>query len=397
MIDLDAFKNINATLGHAIGDSILCEVARRLEKVIKPTDRIARIGGDEFTMLLEDAEAEKVKEVAHAILSRISEPIVINGHKVRLTACCGVTLAPLHALEAVQLIGNAGLALSMAKSMGHGKSFTFVKQLREKAIANQFYNMELHRAVSDGEFMLFYQPQIRMADGSIAGGEALIRWLHPQHGLLSPAAFLPALESGPLATAVGWWVLDEACAQAALWRRSGATDFRIGVNLFAAQLVMNGDLESQVLSTLERHGLPPQALELEVTENIVLDRDDMVLESLRKLRERGVGIALDDFGTGYASLSLLRRCPASRIKIDRSFVQGMLESEGDASVIRAIIHMARSFRMETTAEGVECVQQRRLLEILGCTEGQGFLFGRPVPAPQFADALGIGTRALAHQ
>jgi EAL domain-containing protein (putative c-di-GMP-specific phosphodiesterase class I) len=287
----------------------------------------------------------------------------------------------------VQLISNAGLALSRAKSLGHGKSVSFVSELREKAVATHHYNLELYRAVNEGEFVLFYQPQIRLEGGALAGAEVLIRWLHPQHGLLAPAALLPALESGPLAATVGWWVLDEACAQAALWRRRGAKDFRIGVNLFAAQIVANDDLESRVFSSLERHGLPPQALELEVTENVVLDRDDAVLESLGKLRERGIGIALDDFGTGYASLSLLRRCPASRIKIDRSFVQGMLESDRDASVIRAILHMARSFGLETVAEGVESEQQREFLKSLGCPEGQGVLFGRPVSAPQFANVM----------
>ncbi|ASW04413.1 putative bifunctional diguanylate cyclase/phosphodiesterase [Paraburkholderia aromaticivorans] len=398
MIDLDAFKDINATLGHAIGDGILCEVARRLERITRQHDRVARIGGDEFTILLEDAGAAQANETASAVMSSISEPIIIAGQEMRVTACCGIAIAPLHALEAVQLIGNAGLALSRAKSLGRGKSVSFVSALRETAVANQLYSMELHRAVNDGEFVLFYQPQIRLADGTLAGAEALIRWLHPQHGLLSPAAFLPALESGPLAAAVGWWVLDEACAQAALWRRSGANDFRIGVNLFAAQIVTNGDLDSQVFSVLERHGLPPQALELEVTENIVLDRDDAVLDSLEKLRKRGVGIALDDFGTGYASPSVLKRCPVTRIKIDRSFVQGMLESERDASVVRATLHVARSFGMETIAEGVESEQQHEVLKSLGCEEGQGFLFGRPAPAPRFADAFGIElpTRHFAH-
>ncbi|MCY1203693.1 diguanylate cyclase (GGDEF) domain protein [compost metagenome] len=398
MIDLDAFKHINATLGHAIGDGILCEVAQRLAMAARQNAIVARIGGDEFTMLLEDADAAQANETASAVMSSVSEPIIIAGQEMRLTACCGIATAPLHALEAVQLIGNAGLALSRAKSLGRGKSVSFVSELRETAVANQLYNMELHRAVNDGEFVLFYQPQIRLADGTLAGAEALIRWLHPQHGLLSPAAFLPALESGPLAAAVGWWVLDEACAQAALWRRSGAKDFRIGVNLFAAQIVTNGDLDSQVFSILERHDLPPSALELEVTENIVLDRDDAVLESLEKLRKHGVGIALDDFGTGYASPSLLKRCPVTRIKIDRSFVQGMLESERDASVIRAILHVARSFRMETIAEGVESEQQREVLKSLGCHEGQGFLFGRPAPAPRFAAAFGIElpTRLLTH-
>jgi len=196
------------------------------------------------------------------------------------------------------------------------------------------------------------------------------------------------LEEGALAAIAGSWILDEACAQAAQWRRSGAKDFRIGVNLFGAQVRAN-DIASQVFSALERHGLPPQVLELEVTENIVLDGDDLVLKSLQRLRNHGVGIAFDDFGTGYASLSLLKRFPLGRIKIDRSFVQGMLESEWDASIVRALIDMARSFGLETIAEGVETEEQRDSLRRLGCQEAQGYLFSRPVPALQLSEAFKI--------
>jgi EAL domain-containing protein (putative c-di-GMP-specific phosphodiesterase class I) len=237
--------------------------------------------------------------------------------------------------------------------------------------------------VDDGEFLLFYQPQVRLADGSLTGAEALLRWRHPEFGLQSPAAFLPALEGGPLAATVGSWVLDEACAQAAFWRRSGADKFRVGVNLFGAQFRV-GDLASEVIETLARHGLPPEALELELTENIALDHDDFVLESLRRLHRYGVGISFDDFGTGYASLSLLKRYPLNRIKIDQSFVRGMLTSQQDASVIRAVLDMARSFDLQTIAEGIETDMQHSDLLRQHCDEGQGYLFGRPMPARQFA-------------
>ncbi|SAL87488.1 response regulator receiver modulated diguanylate cyclase/phosphodiesterase [Caballeronia choica] len=388
MIDLDGFKDINDTLGPAVGDGVLCEVARRLEALAGPNDTVARFGGDEFAILLTGlSSAALAHDVARAAIISVAQPIFIAGHEVRVTAGCGIAVAPLHGQEAVELIGNADLALSKAKSIGRGNSFVFVTALRKEAMTRRLFNMELHRALSDDEFVLVYQPQTRLADGALTGAEALIRWLHPKHGLLAPAAFLPALEGGSLAAAVGSWILDEACAQAALWRRSGAPDFRIGVNLFGAQFRTN-DLASEVFSTLERHGLPPEALELEVTENIGLDHN--VLETLQRLRDCGVGIAFDDFGTGYASLSLLKRYPLSRIKIDRCFVQSMLESERDASVIRAILYMARSFDLETTAEGVETEEQRESLRRLGCEEGQGFLFSRPLPAPQFADTFGIG-------
>jgi EAL domain-containing protein (putative c-di-GMP-specific phosphodiesterase class I) len=288
----------------------------------------------------------------------------------------------------MELVGNADLTLSKAKSMGRGRSFAFVPALRMEATARHLYGMALHRAVDDGEFLLFYQPQVRLADGSLTGAEALLRWRHPELGLQSPAAFLPALEGGPLAATVGSWVLDEACAQAARWRRSGAGKFRIGVNLFGAQFRV-GDLASEVIETLERHGLPPEALELEITENIALAHDDFALETLRRLHRHGVGISFDDFGTGYASLSLLKRYPLSRIKIDQSFVQGMLTSKQDASVIRAVLDMARSFDLATIAEGIETDMQHSDLLRQDCEEGQGYLFGRPMPAPQFAETFGI--------
>ena len=390
MLDLDGFKDVNDTLGHAVGDGILREVARRLEQTAPADALVARIGGDEFALLLPGV-ADPATALAHAnhLVARIDESIVVDGHPVRVAASCGVALAPLHAQEALELIGHADLALFKAKSYGRGQTCVFAKELHLEAVARRLNNIELHRAVDDGEFVLFYQPQIRLADGALTGAEALLRWQHPQRGLLSPAAFLPALEGGPLAAVVGFWVLDEACAQAARWRRNGAEGFRIGVNLFGAQFRVN-DLVEEVVAALRRHGLPPEALELEITENIVLDNDDLVLDALQRLRRLGVGIAFDDFGTGYASLSLLKRYPLSRIKIDRSFVQSLLESERDAAVVRAILDLSRNFGFETIAEGVENAPQLQRLLDFGCEEGQGYLFGRPIAAEDFTDVFGIG-------
>lgn len=395
MLDLDGFKDVNDTLGHAVGDGILREVARRLEQTAPADALVARIGGDEFALLLPGV-ADPATALAHAnhLVARIDESIVVDGHPVRVAASCGVALAPVHAQEALELIGHADLALFKAKSYGRGQTCVFAKELHLEAVARRLNNIELHRAVDDGEFVLFYQPQIRLADGVLTGAEALLRWQHPQRGLLSPAAFLPALEGGPLAAVVGFWVLDEACAQAARWRRNGAEGFRIGVNLFGAQFRVN-DLVEEVVVALRRHGLPPEALELEITENIVLDNDDLVLDALQRLRHLGVGIAFDDFGTGYASLSLLKRYPLSRIKIDRSFVQSLLESERDAAVVRAILDLSRNFGFETIAEGVENAPQLERLLDFGCEEGQGYLFGRPIAAEDFTDVFGIGGGAEA--
>jgi len=395
MIDLDGFKDVNDTLGHTLGDSILREVANRLQTLANDDDVVARIGGDEFAIMLSQVtDSHTAMQRAEAMIAAIAQPITIDGNDVRVAASCGVALAPTQAQEALELIGNADLALFKAKTVGRGRVFMFVPALRMEAMARRLYGLELHRAVDKGEFVLFYQPQISMVDGSITGAEALIRWHHPERGILSPAAFLPALEGGPLAATVGSWILNEACAQAAYWRRSGAPRFRIGVNLCSAQFRV-GDLATEVMEILTRHGLPAEALELEVTENIVLDNDDIVLGILQRLHEQGVGIAFDDFGTGYASLSLLKSYPLSRIKIDQSFVRGILTSKRDASVIRAIIDMAKSFDLETIAEGIETEAEYNYLRKEKCDEGQGYLFGKPMSALQFELMVGIGTAAKA--
>lgn len=389
MIDLDSFKDVNDTLGHAVGDYVLQQVARRLESYVGDVGLAARIGGDEFALLLSNvSDPKQALRFSNEVNDEIARPIIIDGQEVRIEASCGVALAPLHTTNPVELLGNADLALFRAKTNGRGRSLVFEPSLRMEAAARRLYGMEIHRAVKEGEFLLVYQPQIRLSDGALTGAEALIRWRHPIRGLLAPAAFLPALERGPLAATVGSWVLDESCAQAALWRRNGMKAFRMGVNLFGAQF-RGSDFAKEVIDTLEKHGLPPSSLELEITENIVLDHDEVVLEKLRELRAYGVGIAFDDFGTGYASLSLLKRYPLTRIKIDRSFVDGMLTSEKDASVVRAILDMARAFDLETIAEGIEREPERESLQRQGCTEGQGYLIGKPMLASYFAETFNI--------
>lgn len=390
LIDLDGFKDVNDTLGHGIGDQVLCEAAQRLERSVGEDGLVARIGGDEFAVMVPGVADEAViLALARRLAADVGAPMLVDGQEVRVTCSCGVALSPAHAVEAVGLMGNADLALYRAKKLGRGQAFVFVQALRMEAVARRLYGVELHRAAGDGEFVLFYQPQVRLSDGALMGAEALIRWQHPQRGLLSPAAFLPALESGPLAAVVGNWVLDQACAQAAYWRRLDAGDLRIGINLFGAQFRV-GDLVVEVANALERHGLPASMLELEITENIVLEQDERVLDTLARLRALGVGIAFDDFGTGYASLSLLKEYPLSRLKIDRSFVRGLIDSSRDASVVRAIIDIARTFGLDTIAEGVEEHEQCVRLRGYGCSEGQGYLFSRPIPAEEFASLYGIG-------
>ncbi len=390
ILDLDGFKDINDTLGQQVGDRVLCAVAQRLQAQLDGQGLVSRIGGDEFAVLvMENASQDAAEELGRRLVACIAEAINIDGSQMRIDACCGLALAPAQAMEAVELIGNADLALAHAKKISRGSVFTFVDSLRVEAEERRLHGIELHRAVHEGEFVLFYQPQFRLGDGALVGAEALLRWNHPQRGWLSPAAFLPALEAGPLAVVVGSWVLDEACAQAAYWRRHGAEGFRIGVNLFGAQM-RRQDLVSEVASTLHRHGLPPDALELEVTENIVLDREDHALAVMRRLRALGVGIAFDDFGTGYAALNVFKKYPLTRIKIDRLFVQAMNESVSDSTLVRAIVDMAHGFGLATTAEGIENDEQRIRLLSFGCEDGQGYLFGRPVSAADFASMFAIG-------
>lgn len=403
IVDVDGFKDLNDTLGPVVADAVLQKVAQLLatfaghelhQAHLSEGPVAARLGGDEFALLCPGVDSlEAANLLAQQVLDSIQQTTLVEEHKLHLSACCGVALAPLHAHEALELVGNADLALHEAKRNGRAQSFVFAQALRMQAVARHLYGIELHRAVDQGEFVLFYQP---LSDGSLAGAEALIRWQHPQRGLLTPAAFLPALENGPLASRVGTWVLNEACAQAAFWRRNGAPQLRMGINLFSAQFRVN-DVVRDVIEALMRHGLPPNALELEVTENIVLDQDAVVLDALNRLRELGVGLSFDDFGTGYASLSLLTSYPITRIKIDRTFVQGMLTSKREASVVRAILDMACSLELEAIAEGIETEAQLESLRSEHCDEGQGYLFAKPMSAADFELAYGLGLKRLANR
>lgn len=394
IVDIDGFKDINETLGHRVGDEILREIARRLAAIIPANSTLSRMGGDEFAVLVPGlTDPQQATRIAMDMLNQIAQPLNIHGQPLRITATCGLAFAPAQAQEAMELVSDADLALFKAKNAGRGQFFLFASELRAEALARRRYGLELHRAVDEGEFILFYQPQIELSTGIVTGAEALLRWNHPKRGLLSPAAFLPALEAGPLAATVGSWIINEACAQAAYWRRHGAPNFRIGINLFSAQF-RKGDFVTEIIEALDRHGLPAEALELEVTENIVLDNDEIIFTILERLRTLGVGIAFDDFGTGYASLSLLKTYPLTRIKIDQSFVQSMLTSKRDAAVVGAILDMARSFNLESIAEGIETDAIHNSLLNEKCNEGQGYLYGKPMPALQFEKMLGI-TRAVA--
>ncbi len=395
VVEAGGFKDVIATLGHAVGDALLCEMAARLQGCVETEEMVARLEGEEFALLLTSpGDLLRAAALADEAIAAIMRPFDLDGHQIHVTAHAGIAAWPSHGDAIDDLLGNADLALGQARIDGRGRRALFTPPMRSAAVARRTFDTEIRRAIDKGEFELFYQPQVRLSDGALTGAEALIRWRHPERGLVSPGAFLPVLEGGVLAATVGDWVLETASAQAAAFIASGAKDFRMGVNLFAAQF-RAGDLVQRVRMALQRTALPPSALELEITENIVLDQDDAVLGPLHELRDMGVGIAFDDYGTGYASLSLLKRYPITRLKIDQTFVRGMCESDADAAIIRAVLYLGQSFGLEVIAEGIETEDQRARLIARGCHAGQGYLFGRPVPAAEFSRMFISPARAAA--
>ena len=383
MIDLDGFKFVNDTLGHSAGDSVLREVAARLAACTGPDHLCARLGGDEFALLLPRVtNRSDPLALAQRVIALISEPVLLDGRTINIGASVGIAIHPQDGVDAETLFASADLALYQAKNEGRHCTRFFSEHLKAEALNKMSRDAELQLALDRGEFELFYQPQTGLIGGRLAGAEALVRWRHPQHGLLTPAAFLPALEGGRLAAQVGEWAMLTACRQAASWRHH-APGFRMGVNLFGAQF-RSGNLAQKTLDVLRQTGLPACALELEITENIILRYEDDVVAPLRQLREAGVGIAFDDYGTGYASLSLLKRYPLSRLKVDQSFTGAACNSAADSAIISAIFSMASAFSLSVIAEGVETAAQAGLLRQLGCEEAQGYHFGRPVSAEEFA-------------
>lgn len=382
---LVGFSDIANTLGHVVSDKVLCEVGKRLRQFAPSARILARIGGDEFGLLLDLRDPIMLARHARDINVVLAAPLWIDGQEIRLGSCCGIAIAPDHALVADDLLGNAELALLQARTGGRGAVALYVPHLRAQAVARRLAEAELHRAFAEGQFDLVYQPQVRLSDQSLIGAEALLRWEHPSRGRLLPAEFLPLLEASSLAGDVGNWVLDRACAQLALWRRT-LPHMVIGVNVFEGQF-HRGDLPGIVTSALARHGLPADAIDLEITENIVLDGQDGILRQMEELRTRGVRMSFDDFGTGFASLNLLRNYPISHIKIDKSFVQLAGPSPKDRAIIASMIRMGHELGLTVTAEGIESAASAHWLLEQKCDHGQGYHFGRPCTPGEFAGSF----------
>jgi len=387
LLDLDDFKSINDMLGHRGGDAILKAAAQRIRNSIGERGMVARLGGDEFAIVLsQTADPVAAAGLCEQLNLAFRPPFAYEEHQHFSSVSIGVALRPMHGTAAEELLGSADLALYRAKAEGRNGYSMFEMSLREAVVGRAIRERELRRAGEQGKLELLYQPQVRLADRSIVGAEALLRWPHPTEGLLSPAAFLGVLEKSSLASAVGDWVLRSACAHAADARRLGLENYCVGVNLFGAQFRAR-QLVSTVVQSLRDNGLPPAAIELEITENIILQHDAAMIVPLRELRNLGVRVAFDDYGTGYASLSLLKRFPLSRLKIDRSLIRDLCLDPKNAAVVTAILYLARSFGLDVTAEGVETERQDAVLRELECVDGQGYLYGRPMPAQQILASI----------
>ncbi len=388
LFDLDEFKDVNDTLGHSVGDQLLMEVGRRLMQVVEqrnPAGLASRLGGDEFVVLLPNVgDPIRIKEMVDLMLKRLNEPFLINDQLVHPGASAGVAIAPQDGTHVEELIASADLALYQAKSEGGRLMRFFMPVMRAQAQARRSLGLELRRAFTNSEFEIYFQPQIRLADEAIVGAEALLRWRHPQRGVLSPAAFIDTLAASAIASDVGRWTIRRVCEQVAAWRRDGLPLARVGVNLFPSQ-AYDEVLLHDVMEALRDFALPADVLELEITENIALNREDSTI--LQRLHAAGVKLAFDDFGTGYASLSYLTQLPLARIKIDRSFVANITSDPHDAAIVRSLIAMAHNLNLEVIAEGVETRQQAAFLLHERCEEAQGFLFAKPLPAAEFTAYL----------
>ncbi len=386
-IDLDGFKIVNDTLGHSAGDSLLSLVSERFIACLKPSDLLARMGGDEFALILRGQQsAAAANAIAQRMLESLSVPFNVVGETVSVGASIGVSQYPTHGSTGGDVLRCADIAMYQSKHSGKGQILFYDESLATEAQERNILESQLRQALQNSEFRLMYQPQVRCSDNTVVAVEALIRWDHPTRGVVSPLEFIPVAESIGVVNAIGTWVIEESVRQLSVWKDSPMSGVRVSINIAPSQFQLDGFID-EVLDALERHGVPSNLLELEVTERIVMDDIELVAERLNQLRAAGVRVAIDDFGIGYSSLSYLQDLPLDVLKIDRAFVSRLAEDNGEQSLVKTIQHLATGLGLETVAEGVESIEQKAAVEQLGCNFIQGYLHSRPVAPEQLPEAV----------
>ncbi|WP_252193193.1 EAL domain-containing protein [Rhizobium sp. CSW-27] len=392
-VDIDEFKSINELLGHDAGDAFLKEVAHRLRGLVEADDMVARVGGDQFAMLQTISQGGiSAIQFAEQVMEAVAQPFISEGKRFCCTVSIGTTLHPADGTDVNRLVKNAELAMYQAKETGGSQVRFFETNMAERMRNNAVLDGKLRSAIQERQFALYFQPQISSATGCVVGAEALLRWNHPENGLLTPGAFLSRAEENGLIVPINEWVLLEACREAKSWQRMGLRDLRISVNLSPVQFrrVNVAQLVERALAVSQ---LEPRYLDLEITENIVIENTETVVAALRQIARLGVSISIDDFGTGYSSLNYIRQFPIDRIKIDQCFVRNMVEDPSDHAIVRTVANLGHSLGLTVVAEGVETAAQAELLKVDGCDVMQGYLYGRPMPSAQFVAFLQSGRRA----
>ena len=370
------FKDVNDTLGHDVGDGLLQAVASRLTKLSREGDLVCRLGGDEFAILTEGLTEKQAFDFARDVLDEISFPYHVSEREIKIGTCVGVAISN-EELDADELFKHADLALYEAKSFGSGHACVFQSQMQTRLTEKKSFEADLKQALRNGELEIFYQPQVNTITREICGYEALLRWFHPKRGQVPPSEFIPVAENIGLIHELGDWVLRTACMEAARWPRL----LKVAVNLSPVQFRSRNLIQS-VVKILTQSGLDPNRLELEITESVLLDKNEQTLETLTQLKAVGIQIAMDDFGTGYSSLGSLRSFPFDKIKIDRSFIRDVTTREDAFAIVELVTGVGRSLGMTTIAEGIETEEQFACVKQVGCEQVQGYLIGRPVPASQ---------------